>query len=165
MPQNEADRIAQQRVLEGQRHKAEALRQLGEHNHNLKLSSIQQLEAEIPVVLQLMAKKGFPGMVSLSVEDESLTLVNIGHKLGHNGHGRIITKGGWSIGKYEYPDITWGGYKTRFLFLLSDGRILFSHGPMQETGLHYGYYIVPPREISDLQDLSTALKGIQGLRP
>ncbi|HEY7341401.1 MAG TPA: hypothetical protein VH591_11005 [Ktedonobacterales bacterium] len=115
MPQNDADRIARQRAQQ-QNDQEEAARRA----EKARLQSlITQIEAEIPVVLRLLSKHGYPDVVEVYVRI-SYGSSWIGEYLDYF-RKKTDTKAGWKIG--EFKDYDLDRFSNVPIYLLSDGRI------------------------------------------
>lgn len=110
MPETEADRILRERRRQEE---AQERRKQAEAAHQVQIrsvSNIQRVEAEIPIVLKLLAKHHYPYMEQVRVRWLSF--------------GPLVFKAAWRIGGYERSFDRGGeGTYTTPVYLLSDGRL------------------------------------------
>ncbi len=117
MPGNEADRIARQRVKQQNQEYEQA--QLVQRQARIARvqSYVGDIEAEVPIVLRLLAERGYPGVEEVSLTDNPHPIKRL-----FGTH----SKGGWKIGTYTYT--LYGEDVAGDVFLLSDGRFAFGRG-------------------------------------
>lgn len=156
MPDNEAERVAQQRAREKKaREEQERLAQSQQFMARLR-KCVQDLETDIPIVLRLLAERGYPNIEEVRVVDASPNPIT---RL--FGGIRTVPKGDWRIGKIEWDNDNEGGRVE--IYLLSDGRIY-------AAGWRRGTFA--PQAILDTMNetwgapdiLPIASEGIHGLR-
>lgn len=142
MPSNEADRIAHQKVMQRERQAEEEQRRQKQQADDRRQANIQDIEAEIPIILRLLSERGYPGVEQVRISNYRKP--NLIERLLGAEARRV--KAGWGIEGFTY--LASGETLTGPIFLLSDGRICM-HGYRiivcwPRDLIDYGYDILQP---------------------
>ena len=113
---DEIDRIAHQRALQQKQQEEQARQDQGRQFVDHLQACVQEIGEETPILLRLLAERGYPNIVEVRVEEASPNL--IARLFG----GRSLAKGGWHIGGFEWYEHERSSGRVK-VYLLSDGRI------------------------------------------